>query len=132
MAKDTPVFEKKQFSMYIPEVKGFLEGANHAAQKMDTVVLFGIETHVCVQQTALDLLKDDYKVVLPVDGVSSQRVGDREVALALLRSAGATLTTTESLLYSLIGGADHPSFKELAKLVQEHNAKKATSLATLR
>jgi nicotinamidase-related amidase len=132
MDKDSPVFEKKQFSMVIPEVKAFLEGKNATSQKMDTVVLFGIETHVCIQQTALDLIKDNYKVVLPVDGVSSQRPGDREVALALLRSAGATLTTTESLLYSLIGTADHPSFKDLAKLVQAHNAKKATNLATLR
>lgn len=138
LPKDTRVYEKKQFSMVTEEVwKDALEPAvREDAAKPDArplcAVLFGIEAHVCVQQTALQMMANGYRVLIPVDGVSSQRPGDREIALELLARSGAHLTSTESLLYTLIGTADHPSFKELSKLVQEHNAKKATGLLSLK
>jgi hypothetical protein len=84
---------------------------------------------VCVQQTALDLLSQGKSVYVVVDGVSSQRSGDRMVALQLLNTAGAALTTTESLMLGLVGGADHPRFKDLSKLLIEHN-KAPTELDT--
>ncbi len=132
------VLDKTQFSMMTPEAWAFFNapaaaaaggaGAASAAPLAPAAVLFGIEAHVCVQQTALDLLAAGVPVVLPVDGVSSQRPGDREMALRLLERSGAVLTTTESLLFSIAGDAAAPSFKPLAKLVKEHNARHRTTL----
>lgn len=98
--------------MAIPEVKKILE--QHGDRK--SIVLYGIEAHVCIQQTALDLLGLGYEVHLPVDGVSSQRVQDREAALVRLRKAGAFLTTSESLLFELCKDAKSDTFKKLAPL----------------
>jgi nicotinamidase-related amidase len=83
------------------------------------VVLAGIETHVCVLQTALDLLAGDYRVYIVVDAVASRYPIDHEVALRRLERAGAVLTTTETCLFEWVGGADHPQFKKVSALVQE-------------
>lgn len=83
------------------------------------VVLAGIETHVCVQQTALDLLAQGFQVALPVDAVGSRYAIDHETALRRLEKAGAIVTTAETIVFEWTGGADHPRFKEVSKLVQE-------------
>jgi nicotinamidase-related amidase len=83
------------------------------------VVLAGIETHVCVLHTALDLLALDFRVYVPVDAVGSRYRLDHDVALRRLEQAGAVLTTTETCLFEWVGGADHPKFKALSALVQE-------------
>ncbi len=90
------------------------------------------QAHVCVQQTALDLLELGHPVFLPVDGISSQRAGDRELALSTMQAAGAMLTTTESLLFMLMRSAEHPQFKSVLGIVKEHHKMGATELAALR
>lgn len=83
------------------------------------VVLAGMETHVCVLQTALDLLAADFLVYVPVDAVASRYAVDAEYALRRMESAGAILTTSETAVFEWVGGADSPKFKEVSKLVQE-------------
>jgi nicotinamidase-related amidase len=83
------------------------------------VVLAGIETHVCVQQTAFDLLALGYQVFIPVDAVGSRYALDHDVALRRLEKAGAVLTTAETVVFEWVGAADHPRFKEVSKLVQD-------------
>lgn len=83
------------------------------------VVLAGMETHVCVLQTALDLLAEDFRVYLPVDGVASRFAIDHEHALRRLERAGAILTTCETVVFEWVGGAGAPQFKEVSRLVQE-------------
>jgi nicotinamidase-related amidase len=83
------------------------------------IVLAGIETHVCVLHTALDLLALDFRVYIPVDAVASRYRGDHDVALRRLEQAGAVLTTTEGCLFEWVGGAGHPRFKDVSRLVQE-------------
>src|SRR5262245_17256481 len=83
------------------------------------VVLAGIETHVCVQQTALDLLAQGFQVAIPVDAVGSRYAIDHDYALRRLERAGAVLTTAETVAFEWVGGADHPRFREISKLVQE-------------
>ncbi len=83
------------------------------------VLLCGVETHVCVLQTTLDLLAMDIDVTIIVDGVSSQRPTDRSVALDRLAKAGAVLSTAEATLFQLLADAKHPSFKSVSKLVQQ-------------
>lgn len=83
------------------------------------VLLAGIETHVCVQQTALDLLALDFRVYIPVDAVTSRYKVDHKYALKRLEKAGCILTTSESAVFEWTGGADHPKFKSVSALVQD-------------
>jgi nicotinamidase-related amidase len=116
LAKRLPVRpDKVAFSCCaIPEVA---EGFRRAARPK--VVLAGIEAHVCVLGTALDLLAQDFRVYLPVDAVGSRTPLDRDTALRRLERAGAILTTTETCLFEWVGGASHPQFKAISQLVQE-------------
>lgn len=110
-----PIFEKKKFSMMTEEVQ---EHCN----KLDksSFILTGIEAHVCLQQTALDLLEQGKEVHIIVDGVSSQQPLDREVALQRMSQAGAFLTTAQSAAFMLMQTADHENFKAVSKLSVEH------------
>ena len=83
------------------------------------VTLAGIEAHVCVAQTALELLRAGYRVQIPVDAVGSRFSVDREVALRRLERAGAVISTTEAALFEWVGDARHPRFKEISALVKE-------------
>jgi len=86
----------------------------------DHVIMTGVETHVCVQQTVLDLLSAGATVSVVADAVSSRRTSDRSVALQLMQQAGARITTSESLIYSLLGGSKHPAFKAVNELLKPH------------
>jgi nicotinamidase-related amidase len=83
----------------------------------DQVVLCGIETHVCVAQTALDLLDRGIEVQVVTDAVGSRHAHDREVALHRLDRAGATLTTVEGALLELCERAGTPEFKAVQKVI---------------
>lgn len=124
-------FEKLKFSMLTDEVQAHLAERFPAPDTLESVVLFGIEAHVCVQQTALELLGKGVKVYLVVDGVSSQRWGDRSIALEQLKQAGAVLTTTESVIFTLLRTAGAPEFKQVQKIVIEHNRKTAAEGTSL-
>lgn len=115
---DVPVFEKKLFSMITPEVTDHLSTLGR-----HNYVLFGIEAHVCVQQTCLDLLDAGHDVHVVVDGVSSGKALDREFALRRMENAGAFLTTSQSVVFGLLGSAAHPNFKEVSKLIVEQGKK---------
>ncbi len=82
------------------------------------VLLLGIETHVCVLQTALDLLAAGLSPVLLCDAVGSRRVQDREVALGRMRDAGVLLTTVESVIYELMGRAGTDVFRRMLPIVR--------------
>ncbi|WP_026896054.1 hydrolase [Clostridiisalibacter paucivorans] len=81
-------------------------------------IIAGIETHVCVLQTSLDLLEKGYKVVLVEDCVSSRRENDKNMAVQRLRAHGAIITTYESLLFELCRYAGTEEFKKISKLVK--------------
>lgn len=82
------------------------------------VVLAGIESHVCVLNTALDLLALDFRVYIPADGVSSRYAIDHQHALSRLAQAGAIVTTVETAVFEWVGAAGTPQFKEISRLVQ--------------
>jgi len=83
------------------------------------IVLAGIESHVCVLHTALDLLAQGFQVFVAVDAVGSRYVVDHEAALRRLERTGAVLTTAETCVFESVGGAGHPQFKAISQLVQE-------------
>lgn len=81
-------------------------------------ILFGIETHVCVQQTALDILAQGRTVVVVEDCVSSRNPNDKRIAIERMRQAGAIITTMESLLFELLVEAGSATFKTISGLVK--------------
>ncbi len=83
-----------------------------------SIVLSGVETHVCIQQTALDLLNKDYKVCLPIDASGSRNRVDNETAIRRLENAGVIITTTEAIIFELCKTADRPEFKAVSQLIQ--------------
>jgi nicotinamidase-related amidase len=83
------------------------------------IVLCGIETHVCVLHTALDLLALDFRVYVAADAVGSRSRVDHDVALWRMERAGAIMTTSEMCVFEWIGGAGHPQFKDVSRLIQE-------------
>lgn len=81
-------------------------------------ILIGIETHICVYQTAMDLLDDGYAVFVVADAVSSRMPENKALALQAMRDAGATVLPTETVLLALLRDAADPRFKELLKLIK--------------
>jgi nicotinamidase-related amidase len=88
-------------------------------QARTKIVVTGIETHVCVLHTTLDLLAANFRVYLPVDALGARYRLDHETALRRLEQAGAVLTTSEGCLFEWLGGSAHPQFKAASALVQE-------------
>jgi nicotinamidase-related amidase len=84
----------------------------------DQALVCGIETHVCVNQTVIDLLSQGVEVHVARDAVGSRTEENRELGLAKMEAAGAVITSVETALFELLGGSDHPAFKEVQALVK--------------
>jgi nicotinamidase-related amidase len=82
-------------------------------------LVVGIEAHVCVLQTVLDLLSAGFRVFVAVDAIGSRHEVDCRVALARMESAGATLTTCESALFEWCADSNRAEFKQLSQLIKE-------------
>jgi len=85
----------------------------------EQAMVCGIETHVCVNQTVLDLLDGGVEVHVVADAVGSRSEANRELGLAKAERAGAWLTSVETALFELLGGAGNDEFKAVQKLVLE-------------
>ncbi len=86
------------------------------------ILIVGIETHVCIQQTALEFRAQGTEVFVSVDAVASRYARDHEVALRRMETAGVVLTTSEAAVFEWTGGADCPQFKGISRLVRERMA----------
>ncbi|MBN1400522.1 MAG: hydrolase [Anaerolineae bacterium] len=82
------------------------------------VLIAGIETHVCIYQTTLDLLSLGYEVQVVGDAVSSRRAVNREIALERVRQAGAAVTSVEMALFEILRVAEGPAFKAMLQVVR--------------
>ena len=82
------------------------------------VVVCGIEAHVCVQQTVLDLIENGFQVSLAADAVSSRKDIDYSIAINRMRHHGVEVSTTESILFELLKICGTPQFKEISKIVK--------------
>lgn len=83
-----------------------------------TVILCGVETHICVNQTALDLLGDGYKVHVPADAVNSRTQGNWRVGLDKMSGAGVIITSVETVIFELLGSAGTDEFRQILKIVK--------------
>ena len=95
---------------------------NAMTDDIESVLLCGLETHVCIQQTALDLLARGLTVFIAVDAVGSRHPLDHEIALRRLEASGAILTTTEAVLFEWVRSAEHPQFQAVRRLVLANRA----------
>ncbi len=87
------------------------------------VIVCGIEAHICVMQTVVDLPRYGYTVAVPQDAVSSYGAVDRESALQRMRDSGAVITTTEALIYELTERAGTEQFRKVLEIVKERRLK---------
>lgn len=87
-------------------------------KRIKQVVLAGIETHVCVQQTALDLIANGFQVSLAADACSSRKEQDYKIALNRMQAAGVIITTTETILFELLKVCGTDEFKQISKIVK--------------
>jgi nicotinamidase-related amidase len=95
----------------------FIKNLENSGKK--TVVVCGIEAHICVLQTTLDLLDRGYKIVIPVDAVSAYATTDKDIAMNRMREAGAETATVESLIYEWIEKAGTDEFRKVLQIVKE-------------
>ena len=95
-----------------------MESLNLGQRNIEQVLLAGTEAHVCVQQTALDLLAENFQVQVGVDVVSSRKELDYRTALERMSKAGVILTTVEAALFELLEVSGTGEFKEIARLIK--------------
>jgi len=111
---DVPVIAKSAFSC-CGEPK-FMEAFHPLGKRQ--VILVGIETHVCVYQTAMDLLEADVEVFVATDAVASRSLENKQLVLQAMRDAGAKVLPVETLLFALLRDAADPQFKAVLKLIK--------------
>jgi nicotinamidase-related amidase len=82
------------------------------------ILLCGIEAHVCIYQTAVDLLRKGFSVDVIADAISSRTLENKQTAVGRMSAAGANISCTEMALFELLRTAEHPKFKQIARLVK--------------
>ncbi|KAL4402130.1 hypothetical protein ACI68E_001782 [Malassezia pachydermatis] len=107
-----------------------------ASQKQDAwqeydYILCGMESHICILQTALDLRKHGCKVHIPHDAISATRAEQTPLALQTLRDAGVHISSTDSLLYQVLRNTSHPKFGSIMSLMAQEQHHTAQALSTL-
>lgn len=117
LLQDIP--EKQRFSC--AEVLNWGSAANQDDDRQKIVVA-GIEAHVCVQQTVLDLLAYGFLVFVVADAVASRGKLDWQIALQRMQGSGAVLTTSEAVLFEWCEKAGTPEFKEISRLIKESSS----------
>ena len=114
--EDHPVYEKTTFSC----LKDDTLCQAIKSIDVDAFVLVGIEAHVCVLQTAKDLLAIGKKVIVLNDAITSRSIFDFSTAIAELRDCGARITSSETVLFELLGGSKADEFKEISRLIKNN------------
>lgn len=111
----TKVLEKTSFSLWNDSARALMPSDS----AIDSVILCGIEAHVCVLQTALDLSAEGYAVHVLADGTSSMSNTDRYFAFERLKTLpNVYLTTSQSVIMQLIADAKHPKFKDISNIIK--------------
>ena len=98
-------------------------GADHFVAKLNEsarnqVLLCGIEAHVCIYQTAVDLLAKGFEVAVVADAVSSRTLANKQIALSRLAAEGANISSVEMALFELLRTAEHHKFRQIARLIK--------------
>ena len=110
---DVKCHEKLHYSAF--DVESFVKELESTRRK--DIILVGIEAHICILQTALELIENGFEVFIAADAVSSRDPENKRLALERMRQHGAEIVVTESVLFEWLRDAAHPSFREVRKLL---------------
>ena len=105
--------EKLEFSL--ANIQEFLKELKN--KRITNLIVCGIETHICIQQSVLDCLQKGFEVILISDAMGSRNRVDHEIALQRMVQGGGILTTTESIIFELCKTADRKEFKEIRNIL---------------
>lgn len=114
LPEDSRRFEKTAFSC--AKAEGFLQELR--LQEKKQIILTGMEAHVCVLQTAIELINESYSVIVVADAVCSRYRENYEVALERIKQAGGLVTSAESVIFEWLKDAGHPHFKQIQSLIR--------------
>ena len=114
--KNCKLFAKEYFSIFGAE--DFVEEFNKLNKK--NIVIFGIETHVCVYYSVVHLLENGYNVYVVADACTSRTKENKEIALEQMRKLGANIVNTEMVIFGHIEHCKVPCFKEVSKLLKDN------------
>lgn len=110
---ETQAIEKQIFSCFGSDV--FCSTLKRLPGNRNTVILCGMESHICVAQTALAALREGYLVHIASDAVGSRTEWNWKVGLERMRAAGAVITSTEMVVYEALGSSDTSAFRDMLK-----------------
>ena len=113
---DTTPIEKQMFSCFGSEV--FCSSLKRLPGNRNTVILCGMESHICVAQTALAALREGYLVHVASDAVSSRTEWNRNIGLERMRSAGAVISSTEMIIYEALKSSGTSQFKAMLQYLK--------------
>ena len=110
------IFEKMDFS-----IANNLELNNELSSKnIKQLIICGFETHICILQSVLGFLKNNFKVYLVADSISSRKIIDHDIAVERMRSEGATLATSESIIFELCETSSRIEFKNISNIIKNN------------
>jgi len=110
------IFEKMDFSV-ANDKKLNNELSN---KKIKQLIICGFETHICIQQSVLGFLKKNFKVYLVADSMSSRKIIDHDIAIERMRSEGAILASSESIIFELCETSSRIEFKEISNIIKNN------------
>ena len=114
-SKEYPKFEKMEFSC--SKNKNFIDYLKKYNFK--NIIICGIESHICVLQTSIQLLEKDFNILIPRDAIGSRHEIDNNTAFLRLLSSGAVASTTESLICELCKTSNRKEFREISKILKD-------------
>ena len=113
---DFKIFEKMDFSI----ANNQKLNNELSLKKIKQLIICGFETHICIQQSVLGFLKNNFKVYLVVDAMTSRKVIDHDIAVERMRSEGATLGTSESIIFELCETSSRIEFKNISNIIKNN------------
>jgi nicotinamidase-related amidase len=113
---ETEAFDKQMFSCFGSDA--FCSALKRLPGKRNTILLCGMESHICVMQTALEALREGYLVHVASDAVSSRTEWNWTIGLERMRHAGAVISSTEMMIYELLRSSGTQAFKEMLKYLK--------------
>ena len=92
-------------------------------KKIKSLIICGFESHICIQQSVLDFLQEGYKVYVIADAIGSRNINDHNISLDRMRSKGAIITTTESIIFELCETSSRKEFKSISNFIKNKKYK---------
>src|SRR5438552_8767325 len=121
--------DKLEFSCFSNH--GFSGAIKDCAKDRNTLLLCGMETHICVMQTALGALDAGYLVHVAADAVGSRSEFNWKIGLERMREAGALISSTETIIYELLGGSGTPEFTQMLPYLKQYGPRQPQRFPTL-